>query len=201
MEFQYCKYQNFYFWARHAVDDNNHNRSAYLSLEDAVNTKSWTMRQFTFIDAVSEVNACLSYNYFVRRPKKLPFLSNTEFRRIIVKSMVTNSDWRNDALHVANAEGIAQDCLLKHYTKGQGEWSEDKGEFKLPSHPYQKFRCKFGGGACKRLVRTYCLCNPKLTMCNMCFGYHIAENTKQSTPTMVSPAVSACSKSSSTFSI
>jgi hypothetical protein len=67
--FKYCDYQNHYFWARHYVDDHSHNRSACVPLEDAVNTKSWSMRQSMFLDAVCEVNALLAFNYWCLRPK------------------------------------------------------------------------------------------------------------------------------------
>ena len=177
----------FYYWARHAVDDNNHNRSGYLSLEDAVNTKSWVMRQFTFIEAVAEANACLAYNYFVRRPKKLRLLTNTEFRRLVAESLVTNTDGRNDAVLNSAAYENLNVCTLQRYPKGTGEWSSTKGSFKVPSHPYQKFRWNYGGDACKRLVRTYCSCDPKLTMCNICFGHHLAER-KSTSPSILSPA-------------
>jgi hypothetical protein len=57
VEFNYCAYQNTWYWIRHAVDDANHNRAHPLPLEDTINTKDWVMRQFTFIDAMCECNA------------------------------------------------------------------------------------------------------------------------------------------------
>jgi len=46
---------------RHAVDDHNNLRHAHPSIEHTITTTRWEIRVFSFIIAVSEVNAYLAY--------------------------------------------------------------------------------------------------------------------------------------------
>ena len=69
VEFQYGEYQRWYYYARHAVDDNNNNRQGCLSYEERFCPRDWPTRQFGFLFALSMTNAFLAYNHFVVQKK------------------------------------------------------------------------------------------------------------------------------------
>jgi hypothetical protein len=58
--FQYKCPFDWHFWCRHAVDDHNNLRHALPSIEDSW----WETRVFSFILAITEVNAFLCLRYF-----------------------------------------------------------------------------------------------------------------------------------------
>jgi hypothetical protein len=96
VDFNYCAYQNTWYWIRHPVDDANHNRAHPLPLEDTINTKDWVMQQFTFIDAICECNAKQAYNYWVRKKQDKPLMTNIQFRHARMMQLVNNSEWARE---------------------------------------------------------------------------------------------------------
>ena len=62
--FQYTCPFDWHFRYRHAVDDHNNLRHALPSIEDSWVTQQWETRVFSFIVAISEVNAFLCLRYF-----------------------------------------------------------------------------------------------------------------------------------------
>jgi hypothetical protein len=178
VEFNYCEYQGTWYWIRHAVDDSNHNRSHPLPLEDTMKTKEWVMRQFTFVDAVSECNAREAYNFWVKKPRKEPLLTNIEFRYIAMQHLVFNKEWQrsaaNETAYVDPSTPPEPQCQLKHYAPGVGEWDNSKKSFKAPAFTYQKYYCRFDR-KCKNKVRTFCSCSPHMTLCIQCYPAHVIE--------------------------
>ena len=183
VSFQYCSYQNVWYWIRHAVDDNNHNRMHPLPLEDAVNTNSWEMRQFFFIGALCEVNAKNAYNYWYMKAKNLPLLTNVAFRRVVAQQLLENTTWQLEldngqstigSPDSVSVEGEVQQCKLCHYPKGTGEWDKKKREYKRPSQPYQKYLCQYNK-ACRNKSRTFCACSPHVTICPTCMPDHMID--------------------------
>ena len=63
--FQYKLPFGWYFFYRHAVDDNNNLSHALSSIEDKFITDRWECQLFAFIFSISEVNAFLILRYFV----------------------------------------------------------------------------------------------------------------------------------------
>jgi hypothetical protein len=63
--FQYPRPFDWHFRYRHAVDDHNNLRHALPSVEDTWVTKRWECRVFSFILAITEINAFLALRYFV----------------------------------------------------------------------------------------------------------------------------------------
>jgi hypothetical protein len=177
VEFNYCAYQNTWYWIRHAVDDANHNRAHPLPLEDTINTKDWVMRQFTFIDAMCECNAKQAYNYWVRSKQDKPLMTNIQFRHAMMVQLINNAEWKR-AQQAGESNFVDQSipgppvCKLKHYEKGRGEWDRDLKDHKFPAQEYQKYRCVWTK-ACKNKVRTYCACEPELTLCLDCYPDHV----------------------------
>ena len=126
-------------------------------------TKEWVMRQFTFVDAVSECNAREAYNFWVRKPRNEPLMTNVEFRSISMQHLVYNKEWQrsaaNDTAYVDPSIPPEPQCQLKHYAQGVGEWDNSKKSYKAPAFAYQKYYCRFDR-KCKNKVRTFCSCSP-----------------------------------------
>ena len=63
--FQYPRPFDWHFRYRHAVDDHNNLHHGLPSIEDTWVTPRWECRVFSFILAISEINAYLVLRYFV----------------------------------------------------------------------------------------------------------------------------------------
>ena len=121
-----------------------------------------------------KVSALMAYNYWVRRPKKLPNLTNAEFHLIITQQMINNPALGRGVSSEGSGPPSSCRCKLVSYKKGEGEWKEKKACFMRPANEYQKYSCKHSAG-CKAMVRTYCTCDPKTTICKNCYALHLAD--------------------------
>jgi hypothetical protein len=162
-----------YYWARHAVDDNNNWRQGVLSLEESMATHSWLFRQFTFFLGLTEVNTYLAYNHFCRPGQ--PALHKRELRSILAKELLFNH-WirdrdeeeeqrRRSALR--NVEHIQ--ILLppfKKFIDSRGGTADCKTKFK-------QLHCKTQG-CDKTDERTYCRCDTLKPYCKQHFIEHVA---------------------------
>ncbi len=63
LTFQHPQLISEYYATRHAVDDNNNLRQGSLRLEDGLAVRSWHIRQFFALMAISEVNALCFYTH------------------------------------------------------------------------------------------------------------------------------------------
>ena len=70
-KFKYTCPYDWHFWYRHAVDDHNNLRHATPAVEESWITKRWECRVFSFLLAVSEINAFLALRYFVLATTRL----------------------------------------------------------------------------------------------------------------------------------
>ena len=97
VEFQYGEVMNWYYYGRHAVDDNNNNCQGCLSFEEVFQMKSWAMRQFGFTMALCQTNAFLAYNYF-KNPKldEQQRDTNADFTRRLAKELIENDIWATE---------------------------------------------------------------------------------------------------------
>ena len=77
---KYCHPIGYHFHYRHAVDDHNNLRHSSPSLEGVWRTHRWEMRVFSFLLAVTEVNAFLACRFFIwnKRTKKIQLYTNFE---------------------------------------------------------------------------------------------------------------------------
>jgi hypothetical protein len=91
--------------------------------------------------------------------------------------LINNAEWKR-AQQAGESNFVDQSipgppvCKLKHYDKGRGEWDRDLKDHKFPAQEYQKYRCVWTK-ACKNKVRTYCACEPELTLCLDCYPDHV----------------------------
>lgn len=176
VEFKYGEYQRWYYYARHAVDDNNNNRQGCLSYEERFCPRDWSTRQFGFLFAVSLTNALLAYNHFVLMKNNKKKIAKSDFLCKIAEEMINNEDYaaeirqeeqRNKRRSTRRQVGH-QLCTMVPYS---GKWDGEK--FRPTRSQYQKYVCSF---KCKRMVRTYCSCDPTLILCKNCFAIHFAEH-------------------------
>jgi hypothetical protein len=85
--FQFPLPYDWHYRFRHAVDDHNNVRHSLPLVEGTIITTQWEMRVFSFLLAVSEVNAFLTYRFFCK-PDIMPTLQ--EFRHKIAWQLIKN---------------------------------------------------------------------------------------------------------------
>jgi hypothetical protein len=85
--FQFLLPYDWHYRFRHAVDDHNNVRHSLPSVEGTIITTRWEMHVFSFLLAVSEVNAFLTYRFFCK-PDSMPKLQ--EFRHKLAWQLIKN---------------------------------------------------------------------------------------------------------------
>lgn len=187
VSFQYPNVIANYYMARHAVDDNNNLRQGSISLEATVGTTNWALRQFFALMAMSEVNALLLYNVMQEKKRK-DRVSLLDFRRVLAEALVSNDHYKAELAALQVSHGVPT-------TRGE---KRRAAEVALGGHALEKIAPYYGqylgnglrqhvktahlqlkcrGLGCAARVRTYCVCNPLLTLCAQCFALHVSENS------------------------
>ena len=180
VEFQYSEVMNWYYFGRHAVDDNNNNRQGCLSFEEVFQMKDWAMRQFGFIIGLCQTNAFLAYNYF--KNKKLnehELETKAEFTRMLAQELVNNDMYKAEKKRQEREETqesklwkrVEEHELLK-IPPFHGKWNGTK--FIRTRDRYQKYVCVTQH--CDKRVRTYCKCDKSLVLCHECYAIHKNES-------------------------
>lgn len=186
----YSEYMYWYYFGRHAVDDNNNNRQGRLSFEEVFTPDRWEGRHLGFIVALTQVNSLLAYNFFNRSLNKSPFVSKSEFTRSIARDLIFNQDIELETAQyerpstrgirvlasgaIFNSKNDAINdpghrlCRLAPY---HGQWSGT--EFPKLQSSYPKSKCK--GKGCKQRCRTFCFCSYSLMLCAQCHGKHLEQ--------------------------
>ena len=159
--------------AKHWVDDVNNRRHDPIGLEDVWATKWWPNRQFTFLVSVAEVNALNAG----ARARKEAAPSQLKFRKALAKGMLENVLDVNGNVpqpHARLRKRKGATTKHKRMTRPKytgGKWDSGKNSWSTVGSKYLKSSCVSCGFEC----RTYCLCNPKVTMCPGCIGMHIRD--------------------------
>ena len=205
VEIQYGEYLFWYYFGRHAVDDNNNNRQGHLSFEEAYCAKRWDLRQLGFVFGLSMTDALLGFNYFARHKRKKEIVEKAEFQRELARYLIFNDDivgmtegnespniqvmrLRSHTTPKRLPEGCDWVCRrstiaragheLVRIKKGHGKWNGR--EFPKIKTDYSKCACSY---KCGSLARTFCYCDFSLILCRQCYGEHI--HSVQSTNTAV----------------
>ena len=156
---KYTKPFDWHFRYRHCVDDHNNLRHSLPSIEDTWVTQRWENRVFAFLLAISEVNLyltlkhfCYTNNYSANFPKYIPF------RRKFAWMLIDNE-------YLPEHERVDVDTTILPETEHKVETAPDHAsEYRNrrwlceSTKKYQQYTCKWVG--CKKMVRTYCPCNP-----------------------------------------
>ena len=198
--FQYTEpFQN-HFLYRHAVDDHNNLRHAVPSIEGTWTTHYWPNRVFSFLLAVTEVNAFLATKYFLwdqggsSSSKKNVKKDGEEQASSKQKRVTTLHEFRRKlALSLIYNEFLPNQEVVRRKRKYAGCYGTDACNHTLctaPNHasdfiagkwlkhsksPYQQFVCKKPG--CSKRIRTYCSCSPAFWLCSQCFSEHRVHET------------------------
>ena len=190
VEVTYGEYMHWYYYGRHAVDDNNNNRQGHLPFEEAYCARRWDLRQFGFIIALAQVNSMLAFNYFVRRETK-DFVRKAAFLRMLARDLIFNpesaSNWktRGGTTIKTNARPklLPPGCKIASSTskiaRGGHELVRlEKFSGKWNGHTFPKIQTDYSKCACSMrcgtLTRTFCYCDFSLMLCAQCYGEHIA---------------------------
>jgi hypothetical protein len=104
-------------------------------------------------------------------------MTNIQFRHARMIQLVNNAEWKRakqnrDPTFVDKSIPGPPVCKLKHYDKGRGEWDIEANDYKFPAQEYQKYFCRWTK-KCKNKVRTYCACEPQITLCIECYPDHV----------------------------
>ena len=75
---------------RHAVDDHNNLRHRVPSIEGPWQTHRWSIRVFSYLLAISEVNAFLAFHHFIWSKFSQPEPTLLQFRRKLVLQLIEN---------------------------------------------------------------------------------------------------------------
>lgn len=78
-----------YLAACHVLSDHNMIRGSVLAFEKSWVAPTHAMRQLAFLLAVSEINAWVAYNHFVRRPYNLSPVTLLEFRETLAVDLIS----------------------------------------------------------------------------------------------------------------
>jgi len=165
-----------YYQARHAVDDNNNIRQGHLSFEAIMATRHWHYRQFHALIAMSEANAMLGFNHFVRAIQDLSTeRGKAAFRLRLAQQLIEHPLFDQERATVpppppsvsrsAAARAVPSSHVLVTCEDNSVMFTA-KG-FKSAKNKYQKHVCKTRG--CTRQTRKYCSCDPSRWMCEECF--------------------------------
>ena len=158
---------------RHAIDDHNNLRHSLPSIEGTIITTRWELRVFSFLLAISEVNAFLTYRFFCK-PETIPTLQ--EFRHKLAWQLIKNR-WVTEQDEVEQQEACAVHQLMKappHAKKyARGRW------VCTAKLHYQNYPCTFKNcGDPPKRVKTYCSCHIGKWICQYCHAAHVLKETK-----------------------
>ncbi len=192
VEIDYSEYMNWYYFGRHAVDDNNNNRQGQLSFEETFTPDRWELQHLSWLIGLTQVNSMLAFNFFNRKPQNKTAFTKAAFTRIIAKDLIHTQE--DSPIQAKDDEGYTPPitrgpkvlpagakfklsvdpnphkqhhlCVLR---KCHGQWNGN--EFPTTSSDYPKSHCK----VCSREMRTFCYCNWGKMMCAQCHGMHLME--------------------------
>ena len=164
---------------RHCVDDHNNLRHKTPAIEENWKTNRWAVRVFTFILAISEVNAFLAFRYFIWDRKLLPKLPLIQFRRKLAIQLINNEHHQRDLQersHTAPKERRSKrhrDLPIHEHLAAPNHASFfSAGTWKCNSTTkYPQYTCKSAG--CKTRIRSYCSCSPGVWLCKQCYYAHV----------------------------
>ena len=172
--FKYNNVVGNHFEYRDAVDQHNAKRhdcgtKLGLSLEGAWKTTRWPVRVFSFILALTEVNAFASMKYFGSYEG-----TQWEFRKKLAYQLIHNgydlqsSKKKSSARRNLRSKSHHELISAPPFSKFVGsKWNK---RYKMK---YQQHNCNTAN--CKNRVRTVCTCSKHIWRCSECFSKHCIE--------------------------
>ena len=171
--FRYACPFDWHFRYRHAVDDHNNLRHALPSIEDSWVTKRWEVRVFSFILAITEVNAFLAIRYFTFRNGEIDGCPTLlKFRRLLAWEMIRNR-WIVEEERAEEALRVGDVHVLLTAPKHAKRYRNRTWDCTAAA-PYQQYKCRLHTSEnCRNKVRTYCACTIGEWLCTNCFPSHV----------------------------
>ena len=168
-----CPY-DWHYKYRHAVDDHNNLRHAVPSIEATITTTRWELWVFSFVLAVSEVNAYLACRFFCH-PENLPTLQL--FRHKLAWELIKNK-WlareNSDEAHDVCTVHQLMVAPLNATKYVNGRWLCNAKQ------PHQNYPCSFKKcGQPPKRIKTYCSCSPRKWICKFCHAAHVVSELKR----------------------
>ena len=170
--FKYTEVIANHFDFRGAVDFHNSKRHDCgtkhgLSLEETWRTTNWTLRVFSFVLAITEVNAFLAYRYYSGYSG-----TQLEFRKRLAHDMIYNGLDVDGALtRSLTVEMEEEKKYHKLVTCPPGSKWIDGNWKKVYQFAYQQVVCS--NPDCNKRVRTVCACSPSIFWCKDCYTLHL----------------------------
>ena len=166
---------------RDSVDNHNSKRhdcgtKQGLSLEETWRTTRWPCRVFSFILALTEVNAFNGMKYFSSYEG-----TQWEFRKRLAYQMIHNGyDMDNSKKKVSVRRNLRSST--HHELVSAPPYSKFKGSKwqKRYKMKYQQHLCSSVN--CKNRVRTVCTCSKDIWRCSKCFSNHFIVVARASLP-------------------
>jgi hypothetical protein len=159
-----------HFLYRHAVDDHNNLRHALPSIEDTWRTDRWPCRVFSFIIAVSEVNAYLAKRHWcwagANKETYAVFRRKLAFELINNVAAVSSPCIQVDRLVANSPEAHRLEKAPNHALK----WHNRQWVL-TAKYCYQTHRCSTPG--CTMRCRTFCSCEKGVWLCKRCHWEHL----------------------------
>ena len=167
--FHYTCPFDWHFWYCHAVDDHNNLRHSLPSIEDNWVTWRWETRVFTFLFAITEVNAFLCLRYFTfRKGELLGCPKLTTFWQRLAWQMI-NNHWIQAEQERAQEVGVSLVHQLLMAPPHEKKIRNRQWNCTAVAR-HQQYMCRHKWG---KKIRTYCACMPGVWICYNCFPEHV----------------------------
>jgi len=138
-----------------------------LSIEETWRTTNWTIRVFSFILAITEVNAFLAMKFFGGWKG-----TQLEFRKKLAYELIHNAlDVDGAITRSLVSERPAENLHHSYITiPAYSKWVEGRWK-KVYTRGYQQITCT--GDSCTKRVRKVCICDPTSVLCSQCYTNHL----------------------------
>ena len=169
-----CPYDWQHYKYHHAVNDHNNLRHALPSIEATITTIRWEIRVFSFVLAVTEVNAYLAYRFFCH-PDPVPTLQ--QFRHKLAWELIKNKWLAREDLDESHLVSTVHQLMVAPLNATKyvnGRWQC------YAKQPHQNYPCTFKHcGKPPKRIKTYCSCCPTKWICKYCHAAHVVSELKR----------------------
>ena len=167
--FRYTCPFDWHFHYRHTADNHNNLHHGLPTVEDSWITQRWEVQVFSFVLAISKVNAFLALWYFTFAKGTIDGCPTLiVFCQCLAWQLIRNS-WIAAEEMSAGLEGITSVHRMQvapNHAKVYPNWQW----VCTAVARHQQYRCTYG---CGKKIRTYCACSPGTWVCYQCFLDHV----------------------------
>ncbi len=167
--FRYTCPFDWLFRYQHSIDDHNKLLHGLPSIKDTWITHRWEILVFSFLLAITEINAFLCLRYFTFAKITIagcPTLLT--FRRRLAWQMIDNT-WIQSEEQQAHEVGIASVHQLMT-APPHAKAFRNRQWISTAVSRHQQYMCR---NRCGKKIRNYCACQPGSWLCYNCFPEHI----------------------------